>query len=135
MAPSEERLFAAGHVGEVGVDHALGVALVGHLALAQPEDVVAHLLHQAEAVGHDQDGLAAPAELADLVEALAGEGLVAHGQDLVDQEDVGVHVDGHGEAEAHVHARGVGLDRGVDEALASRRTPRSRRSAPRPPAG
>ena len=68
-------------------------------------------------MGDDQDGLAAPPELADLVQALAGEGLVAHGQDLVDEQHVGVHVDGHGEAEPRVHARGVGLDGGVDEAL------------------
>ena len=57
------------------------------------------------------------AELADLVQALAGEGLVAHGQDLVDEQHLGVHVDGHREAEAGVHSRGVGLDRRVDEAL------------------
>ena len=51
-------------------------------------------------MGHDHDGLAASSELRDLVEALAGEGLVAHREDLVDEEHVGVHVDGDREAEA-----------------------------------
>ena len=68
-------------------------------------------------MGDEHDRLAAAAELADLVQALAREGLVAHGQHLVDEQHVGVDVDGHREAEAHVHARGVGLDRRVDEAL------------------
>ena len=68
-------------------------------------------------MGDEHDGLAAPAELADLVQALAGEGLVAHRQHLVDQQHVGVDVDGHREAEARVHAGRVGLDRRVDEAL------------------
>jgi hypothetical protein len=53
-------------------------------------------------VGDEEDGLAPPAELADLVEALVDEGLVPHRQDLVDEENVRVHVDGDGEAEPHV---------------------------------
>ena len=67
----------------------------------------------------------------ELVEALVGEALVADGQHLVDQQHVGIDVDRHGEPEAHVHARRVGLDRRVDELLAARRTRRSRRSAAR----
>ena len=53
----------------------------------------------------------------DPVDALALEALVAHRQDLVDHQDVGVDVDGHGEAQPHVHARRVELDRAVDELL------------------
>jgi hypothetical protein len=47
------------------------------------------------------------------------EALVADRQHLVDQQHVGIDVDGHGEAEAHVHAGRVGLDRRVDEVLSS----------------
>ena len=43
--------------------------------------------------------------------------LVADGQHLVDEQDVGVDVDGDREAEPHVHARRVVLHRGVDEPL------------------
>ena len=60
---------------------------------------------------------AALLELADLVQALALERLVADGQDLVDQQDVGADVDGHREPEAHVPARAVVLDPVVDERL------------------
>ena len=41
--------------------------------------------------------------------------LIAHGQDLVDQQDLGFDVDGDGEAEPHEHARRVVLHRVVDE--------------------
>ena len=65
----------------------------------------------------EEHGLAAAAELGELVEALVRERLVADGEHLVDQQHVGVDVDGHGEAEAHVHAGRVGLHRRVDEVL------------------
>jgi hypothetical protein len=68
-------------------------------------------------VGHEHDGAALALELLDPLHALALEGLVAHGQDLVDEQDVGVDVDGHGEGQAHVHAARVELDLGVDEPL------------------
>ena len=68
-------------------------------------------------MGHEQHRLAAPAELAELVEALVGEALVADRQHLVDQQHVGIDVDGDGEAEPHVHAGRVGLHRRVDELL------------------
>ena len=50
-----------------------------------------------------------------MVEALSLELLVAHRQHLVDEQDVGLHVHGDGEAETHVHAAGVVLDGVVDE--------------------
>ena len=40
---------------------------------------------------------------------------VADGEDLVEEEDVGVEVGGDGEGEAHIHAAGVILDGGVNE--------------------
>ena len=64
---------------------------------------------------HQQDGLVAAPELRELVEALVREAFVADGQHFVDQQHVGIDVDGHGEAEPHVHARRVGLHRRVDE--------------------
>jgi hypothetical protein len=96
----EQGLLAARDVGQVRVDHALGIALVGAQPLPQPEDVVAHLLDQAEAVGDEHDGLAPAAELADLVQALAGERFVAHRQHLVDEQHLGIDVHRHREAEA-----------------------------------
>ena len=110
-------VLAAGHMGEVRIDDAFGVSVAGELSVAQPGDVVAHLLDEPEAVGDEHDGLPPAAELGDLVQALAREGFVAHRENLVDQKDVGLDVDRHGEAEAHIHAGGVGLDGSVDELL------------------
>ena len=57
------------------------------------------------------------ADLAHALEALELEREVADGEDLVDEQHLGLDVDGHGEAEPHEHARRVELDRRVDEVL------------------
>ena len=41
------------------------------------------------------------------------EGGIAYRQNLIDQQHVRVHVDGHGEGQAHVHARGIGPPRAL----------------------
>ena len=65
---------------------------------------------------HDH-GAARRLKLADPLQALLLEGLVAHGEDLVDQEDVGVGVHRHGEGQPEEHARAVVLHLRVDELL------------------
>jgi hypothetical protein len=50
-----------------------------------------------------------------LAEALLLEGGVAHGQHLVDDEDLRLEVRRHGEGQPHVHAAGVALHRRVEE--------------------
>ena len=70
-----------------------------------------------ERVRHDDDRASLGAEVGEPLVAPPLELLVADGQHLVDEQDVGVDVDGHREAEAHVHPRRVVLHRGVDEAL------------------
>ena len=82
-----------------------------------PHRAITEPLDEPERVRHEDDRLPAALELRDLVEALVRETLVADGEHLVDEEDVGIDVHGDGEAEAHVHAGRVGLDRGVDELL------------------
>ena len=86
-------------------------------ALVEPQRLVAEPLDQVQRVRDEQDRLAAPAELGELVEALVRERLVADRQHFVDQQHVGIDVDRHGEPEAHVHAGRVGLHRRVDEVL------------------
>jgi len=71
-------------------------------------------------VAHEQDGAAGAGDLVHLAQALALELEVAHGQDLVDEEDLRVEVRGHREGQAHVHAARVALDRRVDEGLHAR---------------
>ena len=65
-------------------------------------------------MGDIQQGGARPDDLADALQALLLEVGVAHGQDLVDQQDVGLEIGGDGEAEAHLHADGEELDLAVD---------------------
>ena len=78
---------------------------------------VAHLAHGGGVVGDEHDRPSLGLELLDPAQALGLEQLVADGEHLVDEQHVGVEVDGHGEPEAHVHARRVVLDRLVDELL------------------
>lgn len=92
-----------------------GRSLELDLAVVQHDGGVAEFLDLAEGVRHEDDRAALLLELADLVEALLLELLVAHGQDLVDEEDVRVGVDRDGEREPDVHARAVELDLRVDE--------------------
>ena len=70
-----------------------------------------------ERVRHQQNRLAAPLELAELVEALVREALVADREHFVDEQDIGIDVNRHGKPEPHVHAGRVRLDRRVDEFL------------------
>jgi hypothetical protein len=56
-------------------------------------------------------------ETAEGVEALLLEHRVAHGQHLVEEEDVGIHLDRGGERETDLHARGVVVELHVDEVL------------------
>ena len=86
-------------------------------ALAQQHRALAQPLHLGGVVGDEDDRAAALLELEDLAEALALEGLVADGEDLVEQEDVRVEMRRDREAEPHVHPRGVGAHGPVDRLL------------------
>ena len=63
----------------------------------------------------EENRLAAAPELRELVEALVREALVADREHLVHEQHVGIDVDRHREAQTHVHARRIRLDRRVDE--------------------
>ena len=71
-----ELLFLADlDVGDVGANHALGIAEPLHPARIEPQRLVAESLDQPERMGDEQDRLAATLELGELVEALVGEAL------------------------------------------------------------
>ena len=82
--------------------------------MVEDDDAAGELGDGVERVGDEQDRAALGLELCDLGQALLLEGLVAHGEDLVHQQDVRVDVHGHGERELDIHARAVDLDRVVD---------------------
>src|SRR5581483_10843885 len=103
------------HDAHVRVDHVAGVARFADPAVLQPHDLLAHLAHRAQRMRHEHDRLAVGAQLRELLAALRLELLVADGEHFVDQQDVGIHVDGHGETQPYVHTGRVVLHRGVDE--------------------
>ena len=87
------------------------------LPVAQQHRTLAEPLDRRGVVRDEDDRAAALLELEDLAEALALELLVTDGEDLVEQEHIGLDVRSDREAEPHVHARRVRADRQVDEAL------------------
>ena len=100
----ELRLFTLLDRRDVVADHAPRIAGRAFAAV-EPERFVAEAFDQGERVRDEQHRLAAAAEVAELVEALVGEALVADGQHFIDQQDVRVDVNGDGKArETHVHA-------------------------------
>ena len=85
------------------------------LSVAEDDPPVAQFRDLLRGVADEDDRASLFAELGDALHALALERLVADRQDLVDEEDVGIGVDGDGERQPHVHARGVELHGRVDE--------------------
>src|SRR5712692_8926424 len=81
----------------------------------QPNSALAELLYQSEYVRDDYDACAVILEFVHTLQALLLEKGVSHGKHLIYQQDFRFAVDGNGEAETHVHSRGVALDRRVDE--------------------
>ena len=63
----------------------------------------------------EEQGAAAGEQLLDAAVALLAERLVADGEHLVDEDDRLLEPGDHGEGDAHLHAAGEVLVRGVDE--------------------
>src|SRR5438552_19107076 len=68
-------------------------------------------------MAHKQYGSATGADLPELLEAFLLKLSITNGQDLVDQQDLGLHVRRDGKCQAHVHAGGVALDWSIDKFL------------------
>ena len=69
---------------------------------------------------YEHDRLPGTLELRDLREALVLEIFVTDGEHLVDQEHVGLEMDRDREAQAHVHAARIRLNRRVEEPVQPR---------------
>ena len=85
--------------------------------VVEQDDAIAHAKDQVGRVGHEHDRPPLLLERADPLQALGLECDVADGEHLVNEQDRRVHVHRDGEAEPHVHPRGVELDLVVDELL------------------
>ena len=100
----------------VRIDDVVRRALRRDPTLVEPNGSIAESRHRAEVVGHEDDGLALRAELADLREAFVLEVLVADRENLVHEQHVRVEVHRDRKAEPHVHAGRIGLHVRVEEA-------------------
>ena len=102
---------------EIAVGDVVGISERHDVTALEQHRAVTEALHGGHVVRHEEDGLSLLAHAKERVEALLLEGRIAHGQDLVHQKDVGVHVDHHREGQPHVHARRVVLELEVHELL------------------
>ena len=95
----EQHFFALLHLRQVGAHHALGVAVRHRATLVQPQRLVAEAFDEVQRMGDEQDRLAAPPELGELIQAFVREALISDGEHFVDEQDVRVHVNRHGKAQ------------------------------------
>src|SRR3990172_8382083 len=109
------QLGEVAHHLEVTGHHGCRRPLIDKMAIIDEQDALTELLDHRHYVANDDDRDALSLELVHLRQALVLEMGVADGQDLVDEQYFRVAVHGHGEAQAHVHAGGVALHRGIDE--------------------
>ena len=101
----------------VGAADLARVAQLHHVASLHQHRAVAEALDRVHVVRDKDDRLALALEAVELLEALLLEGCVADGEDLVDQQDLCLHLDRGCEGQAHEHPRGVVLQLQVDELL------------------
>ena len=90
--------------GVISLQHGVGRSVRTHGPPLQPQRLAAQLAHLGGVVRHEDDTHAGLAQLGDPIPTLVLEGLVTYGEHLVDEQRLGIHVDGGGEAQAHVHA-------------------------------
>ena len=103
-------LFLAGalaieHETDVLIDRVLGSALHDDLSVQHEGGAIGQTLDQAEVVRHQEHGDVLLAQLFELLNAPAGEDRVADGERFVDNQDLGIDMDGGGKRQAHVHTR------------------------------
>lgn len=85
------------------------------VAVVEVDNAIAVGTNDGHAVGDEDECGAVGEEAVDTLFALGSEVGVAHGHNLIDQQDFGLDGGGDTEAEAREHARRVLVDRGVDE--------------------
>ena len=93
------------------------VTVADQAALVDPDGAAAVFPDGRQRVRHQENGLSRPPELLHPRVALQLKPLVAHGERLVHEQDVGLRVGRDREGETRRHARRVGADGSVDELL------------------
>ncbi len=111
-----ERRTGLGQARKVGTYHVRGLTLLTIWPDDQLHSFVAQSPDGLHVVTDKENGAAVPGYVFHLAQALALEAHIAHGQHFVHYQDLRVQVGSHREGQAYVHAAGVALDRGVQEA-------------------
>ncbi|HEY6776296.1 MAG TPA: hypothetical protein VI122_07275, partial [Thermoleophilaceae bacterium] len=101
----------------IELQHFRGPAVMLGAAAVDPNDAITKSSDRAEVMTDEENGSALVGEFGHPCDATALELGVADGEDFVDDDDVGFEVGGDGEGEPQVHAGGVALEGGVEEAL------------------
>ena len=101
--------------GEVAADDRLRIALIDEPALFEQDRLLAQAPHGLHVVAHEEDGTTVLRHLSHAAETALLELRIAHGEHLVDDEDLGLQERGDRECEPHVHPARVALDGRVDE--------------------
>ena len=100
---------------QIVIDDANGIADCRGRAVIEPHSAIAEIPHLIELMRDEDQRHAAILHLLNLGDAFLRKLFVADRQDLIDQQNLGIDVHGHGESEPDVHARRVGLHRLIDE--------------------
>ena len=108
---------AALHCRQIFLSDEPGHAFFLHQPFLNPDQPVTDLVHLVHGVGYNDDGGTGGLDLFQLLKAFLLKGRVTHCQDLVYQQHIRVHVDGHGKGQAHIHAGGIGPHGLVNEFL------------------
>ena len=97
MQPSRplRGILLAGKLFLITTDGLARLAVVLDQALPKEQRAIAHPLERRAGVGHERDRLPLLLEVEDPADALALKRLVAHGEDLIEQQDISVDVDRH----------------------------------------
>ena len=119
VRPRVARPGAGGRL-EVVRDDFPARAVARNAAPFEEQRSVAELRDRLHVVRDEEHGSTGGPDLFHTAEASGLELRVADGEDLVDQEDLGLEVRGDRECEPHVHSARVPLDRRVDEPLDTR---------------
>ena len=99
----------------IGVAHRIRIALHQHLAVLQPQNMVAQILDRLDIVRHIQKRRTARQHMAHSLIAAFAEIRVTNRQHLVADQDIRIHHGRHGKAKPRLHTGRIILDRRIQE--------------------
>ena len=108
------RLLIAESNFEVFVNNRARSAVHEHAAAIEKNCPVTKPVDRGQIMRNENDGPSVAPQRGDAIEALGLKGYVTHRKNFVEQNDVRLKVRGNGEAESHIHSRGIAFHRHID---------------------